>query len=399
MRPRVAWLSAFLLTAMWPGHAQHIDDPRAHARPRPGFVARGDGHFAVDGRRIQLVGATAELLQGPEPRGWTPRLVRAAGESLSVLRVWAFNDGPRRAPNPWERQAFFRLGPEGWLPDAHVALDRALAEARAAGLRVILVLGNHWAAYGGIPQYFEWINRPARGEGIPPDHETPTVEECRFFYSDARARLAYRDAVRRIVDRRNTVTGALYRDDPTILGYELMNEPRSQPAYAREQRAWNREMARYVRTLDPSHLISTGLDNAASPLEWERENWARMGMIPEIDYVDLHLYPGKTSPGNPANDAELQKRLGEVADFAHQVLRKPVVLAEVGFTPASARAFGAPPGELLARTLEDALVRHGFDAALFWLLTFDRDPWREYVVDPERDRSFFEKLRTLRTGR
>jgi len=33
--------------------------------------------------------------------------------------------------------------------------------------------------------------------------------------------------MQRVLTRKNTVTGLLYKDDPTIFSWELMNEPRS----------------------------------------------------------------------------------------------------------------------------------------------------------------------------
>lgn len=36
----------------------------------------------------------------------------------------------------------------------------------------------------------------------------------------------HENAMQAVLTRVNTVTGVAYRDDPTILGWELMNEPR-----------------------------------------------------------------------------------------------------------------------------------------------------------------------------
>ena len=69
-----------------------------------------------------------------------------------------------------------------------------------------------------------------------------------------------------------------HREDPTILGYNLMNEPRSQAELylvvrkttdgskqynisynpADDLQTWIEDMAAYVKSLDPIHLLSTG---------------------------------------------------------------------------------------------------------------------------------------------
>ena len=47
-----------------------------------------------------------------------------------------------------------------------------------------------------------------------------------LFFNDTAARELYKEYVAAIVGRTNTRTGALYRDDPTILAWDLINEPR-----------------------------------------------------------------------------------------------------------------------------------------------------------------------------
>lgn len=49
------------------------------------------------------------------------------------------------------------------------------------------------------------------------------------FYKDPIIRSWYKFYVSSLVLRNNTITGVLYRDDPTILAWELINEP-SAPA-------------------------------------------------------------------------------------------------------------------------------------------------------------------------
>jgi mannan endo-1,4-beta-mannosidase len=76
------------------------------------------------------------------------------------------------------------------------------------------------------------------------------------------------------------LTAVLYmrREDPSIFGYNLMNEPRSQAELyvvrrttsdgskiynisynpADDLQNWINDMAAYVKSIDPIHLLSTG---------------------------------------------------------------------------------------------------------------------------------------------
>src|SRR5690606_31740730 len=102
-----------------------------------------------------------------------------------------------------------------------------------------------------------------------------------------------------IVTRVNTVTGRAYADDPTILSYELMNEIRPVTGQERTQYDWVNEMSRYIKTLDPWHMVSSGFDDPHDG--WEE--WALAGKIANVDYLDVHLYPGGApSAHNPAHD-------------------------------------------------------------------------------------------------
>src|SRR5204863_1650747 len=109
------------------------------------------------------------------------------------------------------------------------------------------------------------------------------------FYTNETARRLYRGHVQKIVTRRNTITGAPYRDDPAIFGYELLNEAQVITGRWSERRAWFAEMSAYLKSLDPNHLIAPGAwGYRSSP---ERREWLADHALPTIDYCDVHNYP------------------------------------------------------------------------------------------------------------
>ena len=63
--------------------------------------------------------------------------------------------------------------------------------------------------------------------------------------------------------RRNPLTGRDYRDEPTIMAWDLMNEPDIHPIPLLVD--WVSDMSAYVKSLDPAHLVTTGRANIAEP--------------------------------------------------------------------------------------------------------------------------------------
>ena len=96
----------------------------------------------------------------------------------------------------------------------------------------------------------------------PLAYENGWIANKDLFYSSACARSIYQDYVRYVLTRVNTYTGVAYRDDPTILAWELANEPRCENA-SRCGRGdllyqWAGEMSRFVKGLDSRHMVALG---------------------------------------------------------------------------------------------------------------------------------------------
>lgn len=133
-------------------------------------------------RPFRFVGANIDPLHGDINRPRRAEIVRAlADDGLTVARVWVLGEGAPDAKD-WSRSfELVRAGPLEFLEEPLIQLDHVLYEARQAGVRVILTLANHWADYGGVPQYLKWV-------GIPVD-SSPLAQEP--FYFDERAQALY----------------------------------------------------------------------------------------------------------------------------------------------------------------------------------------------------------------
>lgn len=324
---------------------------RSGSPPSAGaFVVARGSRLLVDGQPFQFVGANLSVSHGPENRAaLTEVLDGAAADGLRVGRVWAFGEGAADA-SPWLREHFlFRAGADDWLESAARHLDGVIAEAGRRKVRLIVTLANQWSDYGGVPRYLEWFAAaptptaaPTAAAASGPATALPTAFGATDrFYTDARARSAYRVHLERILRRTNTITGLPYRDDPTILAWELINESTvATEAGVRGRRAWIREMAALAHAIDPRHLVMSGVSGYR--LGRERAEWLRICRLPEIDVCDGHLYPEEAL--RDRDDTAVDAAIDDFVQLAQFVAGKPFILGEVGIHGGPAGGAGQAEG-------------------------------------------------------
>lgn len=347
------------------------------------FVQTRGGRFVIAGRPFRFVGANVSVMYRDEDRALMPETLRQASlAGIRVVRVWASGEGGPGDIGPladfadWPRTHPLRWAPGKWNEEALVHLDNVIAEAARNNILVQLCLANWWRDTGGVTQYLRWagINDAADAKfpfGINP-------ERAMLFYTNDETRRLYREHLEKIATRRNTVTGVLYRDDPNIFGWELMNEAQAVTSRWAERRAWLAEMSTHLRSLDPNHIIAPG--------DWgyrtasERREWLKDHQLPNIDYCDVHNYPVPDDDLAIDSPTALREFIDNRAAAAFS-LRKPLVFGEFGMGPEGHRGFSQLEWY---RAFLESNVRAGSAGAMFWILT--PDPARGYSITYANDR-------------
>ena len=243
------------------------------------------------------------------------------------ISVMALSEGPD--------SALYRMSPSlqpapGVFNEAvFEGLDHLLHEMNSRNMRAVMTLNNYWHWSGGMAQYVAW----AEGSAIPypPSHPDFTGNWGTFmtysarFYTIPQCQTTFQAAIAAVIGRTNTVSGMLYRDDPTIFAWELANEPRNYP------QAWIDETAAFIKSLDPNHMVTSGSEGSVGG------DFLATHDGPLIDYATCHIWPqnwGWYQPANPATYAyALQQSLDYLrthAGLAATVLDKPLVLEEFG---------------------------------------------------------------------
>lgn len=272
-----------------------------------GLLLSGDGP-------LRFMGTNCYFLQeegARESLGWEgysgrvdEALTKAATLKLGVVRAWAFNDDP-------ENPAAIQTAPLTYNEPGLRGVDLALAAAERHGTRLILSLGNYWGDYGGVPQYLKW-------HGLDPT-------EPALFFTHPAVIAHYCDHIEQLLSRVNHVTGVRWRDDPRVLAWELLNEPRgaglSDGGEAIAE--WVQAVAARVREAAPRQLVATGEEGAVDEGQDFEQNTAL------VDLASVHLYP--EAWGWPIETLE---RIGvewiESRAASAAALGRPLVIGEFG---------------------------------------------------------------------
>ncbi len=256
-----------------------------------------------------------------------------AGSETSPL-VGAIPRGITRAPHEQDEALL-------------AGLDFCLAEMAKRNQRGILFLSNYWQWSGSFAQYVRWVT----GENIP-DPDKPVMAKgdwhafmqfsARFYNTPAAVEL-YRGFITSLINRRNTVNGRIYRDDPTIMTWELANEPRPCADDSSAEKDvpifcdWVDSTAQFIHAQDPNHLVCTGSEGIWGCLQ-KPEVFIAAHKSPAIDYVTVHMWLKNWSWINTVElGAEFETAANKARDhvemhtkIATDTLKKPLVLEEFG---------------------------------------------------------------------
>ena len=355
------------------------------------FVRTRGTRFVVNGKPFRFVGANVAIMYRDEDRARMPEtLARAAQSGIRVVRVWASGEGGPNDVGPiadfadWPRMHPFRWAPGQWNEDAFVHLDKVIAEATRNNIYVQLCLTNWWRDTGGVTQYLRWA-----GINDAADNAYPfgiNDERAMAFYTNDETRRLYREHVEKLVTRRNTITGVLYRDDPNIFGWELINEGQAVTGRWHERRAWIAEMTGYLRTLDPNHVITPGTWGYRTAAE--RREWLLDHQLPNVDYADVHNYP-RPDTNSFVDSPRAMSEFVENRAAAAFSIKKPLVFGEFGMGPEGYNGFSQTEW---FRAFLESNVRAGSAGAMFWILTPDTHRGYGVTYTTSRDEGVLQEV-------
>jgi mannan endo-1,4-beta-mannosidase len=218
--------------------------------------------------------------------------------------------------------------------DGLAHLDYEVWKAKQDGLRLVIPFTNNWSDFGGMDQYVRWAGLSHHDD----------------FYTSPVIRSWFQAYISHLLNHVNPLTGLALKDDPTIMSWELANEPRCvgsglYPASASCSTAtltsWASDTAKFVKHLDPHHLIGVGDEGffATAPNSGDNtvdgksgDDTLALSAIPQIDYLSYHLYPDSWG-----KDADWGTSWITEHNLAARMLNKPAVLGEFGYADRASR--------------------------------------------------------------
>lgn len=278
------------------------------------FITVKGTSFYDGGKPFRFVGTNNYYLH------YTPGSVEyLLGEAekmgFTVMRTWAFGEASKPTFEDWEKYRYFQTGPGQYVESNLKMLDQVVASAAKHHMRLVLALSNNWADMGGAPQWVKWFGSSQKNDFF----DNPGIES------------AFQAYMAMLVNRVNTVTGVAYKNDPTIMAWDLMNEPRyEKDTTGKVLAAWIDRMAAFLKKQGVRQLVTTGAEGLrlSNGTHYSGTDFIMDHQSPSIDYAVFHVYP--TMGGSGWNMNTMSAILSAYVRDAHTILKKPVVMEEFG---------------------------------------------------------------------
>jgi len=258
---------------------------------------------------------------------------------VTNLRIMALVEGPDTEP--------YRITPannytKNLREDITRGLDFLLDEMKKRNMYAVVCLSNFWPWSGGFAQYLQWAGSI---DTIPYPMDTLGNQDWDLyqqvtssFYSDTAAKKTYLNNIQKIINRKNSISNILYKDDPTIMSWQLCNEPRGMKNVAAYLK-WIEESAKFIKQLDFNHLVSVGSEGLTTTPEYNGLPFIETHQSPFIDYTTAHLWVQNWNLYNPKNHAATySSAIKKAKEYIENhialstKLNKPFVLEEFGIS-------------------------------------------------------------------
>ena len=316
-------------------------------KPADGFVKRNGTALQLNGKAYHFIGTNywqgglmANRVFGKAGRERVKReLDFLVQHNITNLRIVAGAEGSGAIDGS------FRVGPPlqpekgKFNADALQGLDFLLTEMGKRRMKAVIYLSNNWDWSGGFLQYLNW-------NGLLPDSVflrkmgwNELRDRVSQFYTCAACKEDYFRQVKEIVGRKNSYSNRPYATDPTIMAWELANEPRPmRPIVNTAYKQWISETASLIKSMDQQHLVTTGTEGQASTDD-NMQLYREIHDDKHIDYLTIHVWPKNWGY---FRDTAIAKGMPDIIGNSTTYIDKHIAIARSLNKPLVIEEFGLP---------------------------------------------------------
>ena len=333
-----------------------------------GFVGVSNGALTLNQAPFRFGGTNSYALMLESQSVVDQVLETAVAKHFTGLRMWGFTDVSGSGAS------FYLQNFSGGTPQYNdggnglANVDYAINKAGQLGLKLIVTLANNWTDYGGIDQYTS-----AKG-----------LQYHDQFYTDPTVRQWYKNWVSHVLNHVNTISGIAYKNDPTIMIWELMNEPRcagsgpssgglpsSNSCNSQTLLNWISDVSAYIKSVDANHLVSVGdegffCNDIGVPADlnicYAGVDSVAFAQVASVDVMGFHLYPDSWIQTLGWGEQYISQHIASA-----KALGKPVYMGE----------FGVLEGNIRNNVYDDftnLILQNGGGGGLFWDLLPGQPP-------------------------
>ena len=322
------------------------------AMAQSGFVRVEGTQFTIDGKSYRYIGANywyGGLLATNGEKGkqrLKTELDFLKKNGVTNLRIMVGAEGLTTYPYRVPGEKALQPHPGQFDEKIMYGLDYLLNELGKRNMKAVLHFTNTWDWSGGLGQYLQW-----NGFGPQPHSKyggyTWNADQhyTAQFYTSQKSMDELDTYIKYVLHRINSVNGKKYTDDPAIMAWEIINEPRPMEQSANQAfLAWMQHVSALVKSIDHNHLLTTGSEGDIAS-SGDMSIFQQIHADKNIDYATIHIWPKNWGwfqdtaivanyPTIIANATDYIARHLAVA----QALNKPLVIEEFGL-PRDAQSF------------------------------------------------------------
>lgn len=246
------------------------------------MISTNGTRFIKNNQVFKIVGSNywqAINVAAQNPAKFKRELQFLKSQQINAIRIMAGSEGPDT--EPYRMLPSLQPSPGVYNQEILKGLDIVLDECRKLDIVVIMVLSNFWHWSGGFAQYLAWsrgtsIKYPTRDPATWPEFEQNTAK----FYGDAKCNQMYRDHIKFIMTRVNSVNNLPYAKDTTIFGWEIANEPRE------SRFEWIDSTCAFIKSHSPHQLVTVGVEG----VEQDRDIFLNQHQSKHVDFTTGHCW-------------------------------------------------------------------------------------------------------------